>query len=78
MCQGTTTASKKCVAALVSGEPLYFNHVAKTGYKYGSGVLAESVDLESNGTVVERLMRLKVAVHRRMRPENQRACRLVR
>lgn len=68
-------SSLPAVAALVSGEPLFLNHVAKTGYKYGLEMLADSVDLESNGTVVDSLRRLKVAVHKRMRPENRRACR---
>jgi len=62
-------------AALFSGVPLYFNHVAKHGYNYGAEMLADSVDMHPNGSVSESLRRLKVAIYDRMRPVNRRVCR---
>lgn len=71
-------SSLPAVAALMSGEPLFFNHVSKSGYKYGIEMLANSVDLEANGTVRESRRRLKVAMHERMQTRNRRACGFTR
>lgn len=68
-------SSLPAAVSLVSGEPLFFNHVAKHGYNYGAEMLADSVDMHWNGTVSESLRRLRVVIHERMRPGKRRACR---
>jgi hypothetical protein len=63
------------IAALVSAEPLYFNHVPKSGYLYGAELMADSVDLDSNGTILDSHRRVRVALHDRMHSGNRRVCR---
>jgi hypothetical protein len=67
-------SSLPAIANLVSGEPLFFNHVMNNGCMYGSEMLEDSVDMESNGAVIDSHRRLKVAIHERMRNGYRRAC----
>lgn len=68
-------SSLPAAAALFSGVPLFFNHVGKYGYHFGAEMLADSVDMARNGTILDSPRRLKVDLHDRMRPGRRRACR---
>lgn len=48
------------VAALLSGKPVFFNHVPKHGYGYGQEAMADAVDMDENGRVLDSLRRVKV------------------
>lgn len=50
-------SSLPMTAALVSGEPLFFNHVAKHGYLVGAEILADGVDMSSDGTILDSIRR---------------------
>lgn len=67
-------SSLPAIASLVSGEPLFFNHVMKHGYMHGSEMLEDSVDMHSDGTVLDSHRRLKIALHKRMRIRQRLAC----
>lgn len=62
------------VAALLSGVPIFFNHVSKHGFHYGAELLADSVDLEKNGTILDSRRRIKIEMFARMN-EGQGPCR---
>lgn len=68
-------SSLPAIAALVSSEPLYFNHVPKNGFHYGAELTADSVDVEANGTVLDSHRRVRVALHERMISGRRRVCR---
>lgn len=68
-------SSLPAVASLVSGVPLFFNHVAKHGYNFGAEMVANDVDLGADGHVLESHRRLQVEVHKRMRAKQSTACR---
>jgi hypothetical protein len=68
-------SSLPAVASLVSEIPLFFNHVPKHGYNHGAEMTADSVDMESNGEVLESHRRLRVDLHRRMHASRRTACR---
>lgn len=68
-------SSLPAVASLVSGIPLFFNHVAKHGYNFGAEMTTDSVDMEANGTLRESLRRLTTEVNARLHPKRPTACR---
>jgi hypothetical protein len=50
------------VAALLSGRPLFFNHVPKHGYGYGQEAMVDSVDMDGQGRVLDSLRRVRLAM----------------
>jgi hypothetical protein len=68
-------SSLPAVASLVSGVPLFFNHVPKHGYNVGFEMTADSVDMEANGTVLESRRRLRTEIYARMHPKIPTVCR---
>jgi hypothetical protein len=59
-------SSLPTIAALVSSRPLYLAHVPKHGFNHGMEMLADSADMEKNGTVLESVRRLRVRLHARL------------
>jgi hypothetical protein len=68
-------SSLPAVASLVSGVPLFFNHVPKHGYNVGMEMVGSDVDMESNGEVLDSYRRLRVELHARLNPPKPTACR---
>jgi hypothetical protein len=68
-------SSLPAVASLVSGVPLFFNHVPKHGYNVGMEMVGSDVDLEFNGEVLDSHRRLRVELHARLNPHQPTACR---
>jgi hypothetical protein len=68
-------SSLPVVASLVSGIPLFFNHVAKHGYNFGMEMVGGDVDMESDGQVLESYRRLQVELYARLHPNKPTPCR---
>jgi len=68
-------SSLPVVASLVSGMPLFFNHVAKHGYNFGMEMVGGDVDMESDGQVLESYRRLQVELYARLHPNKPTPCR---
>lgn len=54
------------IAALLSSTPIFFSHVSKHGFHFGAELLADSVDMESNGTILDSGRRIRVEMFARM------------
>lgn len=68
-------SSLPVVASLVSGIPLFFNHVAKHGYNFGMEMVGGDVDMESDGQILESYRRLEVELYARLHPKKPTPCR---
>jgi hypothetical protein len=63
------------VAAMLSGKPLFFDHVAKHGYGYGQEAMAEAVDMDGEGKVLDSLRRVRLMLFEKMRSKETSPCR---
>jgi hypothetical protein len=54
------------VATLLSGKPVFFNHVPKHGYGYGQEAMADAVDMDEQGRVLDSLRRVKVMLFNKL------------
>lgn len=68
-------SSLPAIASLLSGTPMFFNHPMKHGFNYGAEMTADNIDLAANGTVLDSVRRLKIAMHAHMHMNATGPCR---